>query len=75
MSETAGFDMSSVALPKIATETWQGFVFVNLSPCPRPLAPSLTKLDAVLENHALEDLVSVDPITIPYVPFNWKIMI
>ena len=75
MSETPGFDMSSVTLPKIATETWQGFVFVNLSPCPRPLAPSLTKLDAVLENHALEDLVSVDPITIPDVPFNWKIMI
>jgi phenylpropionate dioxygenase-like ring-hydroxylating dioxygenase large terminal subunit len=75
MSQTIGFDKSSVRLPKIATEIWQGFVFVNLSSSPKPLAPSLLKLDAVLENHDLGGLVTVDPITIPDVPFNWKIMI
>ncbi|MDG2428688.1 MAG: aromatic ring-hydroxylating dioxygenase subunit alpha [Acidimicrobiales bacterium] len=75
MSQTAGFEKSSISLPKIPTEIWQGFVFVNLSNSPRPLAPSLAKLDAVLENHDLGGLITVDPITIPDVPFNWKIMI
>ena len=34
-----------------------------------------SKLDAVLANYDVESLVTVDPVTIPDVPFNWKIMV
>ena len=75
MSQTLGFDMADVQLPSLPVEVWNGFVFTNFDPNAEPLAPRLAKLDAVLTNYAVESLVTVDPVTIPDVPFNWKIMI
>lgn len=75
MGRTTGFDTGSVRLPGLSVEIWQGFIFVNLSPDPAPLAPRLRKLDEALTNYQLEQLITVDPAVIPDVPFNWKIMI
>ena len=75
MTRTTGFDTKSVRLPSLAVELWQGFIFVNLSPDPAPLAPKLQKLEQALTNYKLDQLTTVDPAVIPDVPFNWKIMI
>jgi phenylpropionate dioxygenase-like ring-hydroxylating dioxygenase large terminal subunit len=74
MSRTTGFDPADVQLPGLAVELWQGFIFANFDTDAAPLAPRLAKLDAVLANYGVASLVTVDPVTIPDVPFNWKIM-
>ncbi|MDG1368378.1 MAG: SRPBCC family protein, partial [Acidimicrobiales bacterium] len=56
-------------------EEWQGFIFANFDPDAAPLTPRLGKLDYVLANYDVANLVTVDPFTIPDVPFNWKIMV
>lgn len=75
MSRTTGFDMADVSLPGLAVELWQGFIFANFDTGAPPLAPRLAELDAVLANYDVESLITVDPLTIPDVPFNWKIMV
>lgn len=75
MSRTTGFDTADVSLPQLAVELWQGFIFVNFTSDAAPLAPRLTKLEKVLTNYRVEELVTVDPFVIPDVPFNWKIMV
>lgn len=75
MSRTTGFTMDDVRLPELAVEVWQGFVFANFATDAAPLSPRLAKLDAALANYDVSSLATVDPITIPDVPFNWKIMI
>jgi phenylpropionate dioxygenase-like ring-hydroxylating dioxygenase large terminal subunit len=75
MSKTAGFDMSEVHLPGLAVEVWQGFIFANFDVDAAPLSPRLASLDEALANYDVASLVTVDPVTIPDVPFNWKIMI
>lgn len=75
MSQTTGFDMAEVQLPSLPVELWQGFIFTNFNPDAAPLAPRLAKLDEVLVNYDVEHLITVDPVTIPDVPFNWKIMV
>ena len=75
MAKTTGFDMADVQLPGLAVEVWNGFIFANFDVDAAPLAPRLGKLDAVLANYDVGSLVTVDPLTIPDVPFNWKIMI
>lgn len=75
MSKTTGFVMEDVQLPGLAVETWQGFIFANFDGEADQLAPRLAKLDALLTNYDVASLITVDPVTIPDVPFNWKIMI
>lgn len=75
MAKTDGFDMAEISLPRLAVEIWRGFVFVNFSADAAPLSPGLAKLDEALTNYGVDDLITVDPMVIPDVPFNWKIMI
>ncbi len=75
MAKTTGFEMADVQLPALAVELWQGFIFANFDVDATPLAPRLAKLDDALTNYDVESLVTVDPLTIPDVPFNWKIMV
>jgi phenylpropionate dioxygenase-like ring-hydroxylating dioxygenase large terminal subunit len=75
MDRTPGFERSGEALPRLRTEIWQGFVFVNLDEQARPLGPRLAALDEFLANYELEDMVTVDPLTVPDLPFNWKVMV
>jgi len=75
MGRTTGFDMADVRLPNLAVEMWNGFVFANFDVEAAPLRGRLARLDAVLANYDVASLVTVDPVTIPDVPFNWKIMI
>ena len=74
MAKTTGFDMAAVQLPSLAVEIWQGFIFANFDADAAPLAPRLSKLEEALTNYDVASLITVDPVTIPEVPFNWKIM-
>lgn len=75
MDRTAAFVRSDIQLPNLRVETWKGFIFVNFDDDAAPLSPRLARLDEVLENYHIENMVTVDPATVPNLPFNWKIMV
>jgi phenylpropionate dioxygenase-like ring-hydroxylating dioxygenase large terminal subunit len=75
MDKTPGFDRSEMKLPRMRTEIWKGFVFVTFDEATPPLAPRLAALDEFLANWHVEDMVTVEPFTVPDLPFNWKVMV
>jgi phenylpropionate dioxygenase-like ring-hydroxylating dioxygenase large terminal subunit len=75
MGQTPGFKVRDIKLPRFKTETWHGFVFVNLDPNARTLASQLTPIEEVVTNYRMAELVSVEPDDFPNVPFSWKILV
>ena len=75
MEKTDGFDKADHSLPEIKTEIWKGFIFVNLDGTAPPLAPRLEKLDDFAKNYQFENMVTVEPMMVPDLPFNWKVMV
>ena len=51
------FDPGSCTLPEVATEVWQGFLFVNLDGQASPLAPRLEGLVPLVRNYHMDDMV------------------
>ena len=51
------FDQTSCALPEVAMEVWQGFLFVNLDGQAAPLGPRLEGLVPLVRNYHMEDMV------------------
>ena len=51
------FDPKTCGLPEVATEVWQGFLFVNLDGQASPLAPRLDGLEPLVSNYHMEDMV------------------
>ena len=51
------FDPARCRLPEVASETWQGFLFVNLDGQAAPLAPRLRGLMPLVRNYHMEDMV------------------
>jgi phenylpropionate dioxygenase-like ring-hydroxylating dioxygenase large terminal subunit len=74
MQRTRRFKKGDVALPTLRCEVWNGFIFVNFDRDAQPLGPRLAKLDGYLENYRVTEMVTVEPETIPHLPFNWKVM-
>lgn len=74
MHETVGFRKDDVALPRLAVELWQGFIFVSFDPEAPPLAPRLRKLEALMDGYGADGLVSTRTFTYD-APWNWKIMV
>ncbi len=56
MDEHASFRKGDCRLPEFATEEWFGFLFVNLSDEPSPLAPRLEPLAARIANYHMEEM-------------------
>jgi phenylpropionate dioxygenase-like ring-hydroxylating dioxygenase large terminal subunit len=54
MDAHKAFDKSSCQLPQFATEEWHGFLFTNLARNPKPLAPRLKGLEAMIRNYHME---------------------
>jgi phenylpropionate dioxygenase-like ring-hydroxylating dioxygenase large terminal subunit len=75
MARTNNFDRSSIRLPQLAVEVWQGFIFVNFDRDAPPISPRLAHLEAWLERYHVDEMVTVDPQLVPGLPFNWKIMV
>jgi phenylpropionate dioxygenase-like ring-hydroxylating dioxygenase large terminal subunit len=75
MSKTPDFELSSVHLPRLPVEVWNGFIFTSFDADAPPLAPRLAKLDEMLANYELSSMVSMPPQVLDHVPCNWKVMI
>lgn len=75
MRETNAFDRSSIRLPQLKVELWQGFVFAHFDHDAPPLAPSLKRLEEEMENYDVGNMVSLPPVDIPDYPWNWKVML
>lgn len=74
MDTHADFDPTACRLPEFPTEEWTGFLFVSLAPDPRPLAPSLAPLQAMIRNYHMEEMTTrfvADEVW----PTNWKCFI
>jgi phenylpropionate dioxygenase-like ring-hydroxylating dioxygenase large terminal subunit len=74
MQRSVDFDRAAVALPRLAVEVWQGFIFANLDPTAAPLGPRLAHLDALVANWHIASMVGLPPRHLRDLPWNWKIM-
>jgi phenylpropionate dioxygenase-like ring-hydroxylating dioxygenase large terminal subunit len=65
-----------VRLPGLRLELWHGFIFVNLDPEAKPLAPSLAKLEPLWAGYEATGLVALPP-AMSETPllWNWKIQV
>jgi phenylpropionate dioxygenase-like ring-hydroxylating dioxygenase large terminal subunit len=61
-------------LPRLRTEVWNGFIFVNFDGEAAPLAPRLKGLTALVANHGMSELASVPTVDWPGNAWNWKFM-
>jgi nitrite reductase/ring-hydroxylating ferredoxin subunit len=59
MEDVKNFDLKGCALPRLACEIWNHFIFVNLDATAEPLAPRLEGLSAIIRNyhHELRNLL------------------
>lgn len=74
MEHACGFDKKDVRLPEFKLEVWQGWVFVNLDPDARPLAPRLRALDEAVANYRMDLADGRRPTEFTTYPWNWKVM-
>jgi Rieske 2Fe-2S family protein len=74
MAEAEGFDRADFGLHPVALETWRGFVFVNLSPKPEPLARYLGDLGPRAAPYPLERLRRAFRVTYD-IAANWKLVV
>ena len=51
------FKVKECRLPSFATELWQGFIYVNLDGKAKPLAPRLKKLELLIKNYHMVQMV------------------
>lgn len=64
----------TAALPRFRCTLWNGFIFVNLDGQAEPLAPRLKGLTALLVNHRMDELASIEPVEWANNAWNWKFM-
>ena len=74
MDRAVGFDPAEHGLIELKTEIWQGFVMANFDPGAAPFAPTMAKIDAMLENYGLAATTTLEGKTIPGLAWNWKVM-
>ena len=74
MDGAEDFDKRACSLPEIRSETWQGWLFVNLDGKAAPLGPRLAPLSAALSHFPMEDCVAVETARFDS-PFNWKVLV
>ncbi len=75
MDKTPGFERGEIGLPKLRTEVWKGFIFVNFDEDAPPLAPRLVSLATFSPTTTSRTWLTVEPFTVPDLPFNWKVMV
>lgn len=74
MDGTPGFSREDFGLRELLTETWQGFVLVNLDPKADPLSPELKVLDEKLAPLGFAELVTLGVLDFDS-PWNWKVLV
>lgn len=73
LNESPCFVKSSVKLPEIRSELWEGFVFITFDENIPPLAERLSNLSSYLTNWGIADLKSAEPQSFFPVKCNWKL--
>ncbi|QNQ89203.1 Rieske 2Fe-2S domain-containing protein [Corynebacterium poyangense] len=73
LNENPCFDKSTISLPEIRSEIWQGFIFVTFDKDIPPISQRLESLTDYLRNWDLENLVSAEPLQFFDVEANWKV--
>ncbi len=68
------FDPSAHQLRALATEVWQGFVFVNQNPAAEPLGLALAGLDEVIGRYNMAGYVPVHE-QVDVWATNWKLLV
>jgi phenylpropionate dioxygenase-like ring-hydroxylating dioxygenase large terminal subunit len=71
-ADAPGFDKADHCLPRLAVETWQGFVLVNTDVDAAPLGPQLAGLDEVVDGLRMDEMVRVGSISWDQT-WNWKV--
>ena len=74
MDRAVDFDPAEHSLPELRVEIWQGFIMANFDRDAKPFGPTMTKIDALLDNFNLDSTVTREGLTLPDLPWNWKIM-
>ena len=72
--DIVGFNKADYPLHRVAVETWEGFLFVNLDPHPDPLSEALAGLDDRVRHYNLPALKVHRQITYD-VAANWKLIV
>lgn len=73
VGKVEGFDREDYPLHAVALETWQGFIFVNLSPSPPPLKEQLEPPVLEYSRYGM-DALRMGPRIVYEVAANWKIV-
>ncbi|QTO00012.1 aromatic ring-hydroxylating dioxygenase subunit alpha [Brucella sp. 458] len=68
-----GPDTSGICIPKIRTETWEGFIFITFDEALPPIVDRLGKLGTQLANYRMAELRGADPLKLDEFAWNWKI--
>ena len=73
MSDVAGFDRQDHPLAPVAVRVWEGLIFVNLDPRPRPFDEVFSPLVGKFDAWQIADLEAVHQ-TVYEVEANWKLL-
>ena len=74
MDEVAGFDRSEFPLRRVACETWDGHIFINLADTPPPLSAQLGDLPSRFAPWTMADLRLAHRIDYD-IATNWKLVV
>ena len=73
MADVAGFDPANYPLHRVALETWQGFIFINLERNPPAFADALPALVGKFPHRRANELKSVHT-AVYEIDANWKLI-
>ncbi len=73
LNDSPHFDRSSVQLPQVRSETWQGFIFITFDDTIPPLSERLGQLSGHLANWNIAELRSARKQEFTDYDFNWKL--
>lgn len=59
MERSAGFEKTSIALPEIRTEIWQGWIYVTLDDNAKPVVELLNPLEQIISRYRMAGYVPV----------------
>ena len=75
MRNTEEFDRKQCSLPRLRTEIWEGFLFINFDPDVEPLAPRLVGVQERFRNYRMSELRSAAEAMTFYNECNWKLAV
>ena len=75
MKKTEGLDSKQCSQPRLRTEIWEGFLFINFDTDAAPLAPRLVGIQQRFGNYRMSELRSAADAMTFYSECNWKLAV